>query len=43
MKNILLAILAVLALSFTATAQEACKCTDCGGHCCPCDGAAGCC
>ena len=43
MKNIILAILAVLALSFTATAQEACKCTDCGGQCCPCDCAAGCC
>jgi hypothetical protein len=45
MKKFLFAILAVLALSFTVTvtAKEACKCTDCGGQCCPCDCAAGCC
>ena len=43
MKNILFAIMAVLALYFTATAKEACKCTDCGGKCCPCECSAGCC
>jgi len=44
MKNILFAVLAVVALAFTATAQPAgCKCSDCGGKCCPCDCKAGCC
>jgi len=44
MKKILFAVLAVVALAFTATAKPAdCKCSDCGGKCCPCDCKAGCC
>jgi hypothetical protein len=43
MKKIIFAIMAVAALAFTATAKEACTCTDCGGACCPCDCSAGCC
>jgi hypothetical protein len=43
MKKILFALMAVVALAFTATAKEPCSCTDCGGSCCPCDCKAGCC
>jgi hypothetical protein len=43
MKKFIFALLAVAALAFTATAKEACTCTDCGGKCCPCDCGAGCC
>jgi hypothetical protein len=44
MKNILFALMAVVALAITATAKPAdCKCSDCGGKCCPCDCKAGCC
>jgi hypothetical protein len=44
MKKILFAIMAVVALAFTATAKPAdCKCSDCGGKCCPCACEAGCC
>ena len=43
MKKFIFALLAVAALAFTATAKEACTCTDCGGACCPCDCSAGCC
>jgi hypothetical protein len=43
MKKFLFALMAVVALAFTASAKEACACTDCGGKCCPCDCSAGCC
>jgi hypothetical protein len=43
MKKFIFAIMAVAALAFTATAKEACTCTDCGGKCCPCECGAGCC
>lgn len=43
MKKFIFALLAVVALAFTATAAAPCTCTDCGGKCCPCDCGAGCC
>jgi len=44
MKKFLIALLAIAGLSLTASAKPAdCKCTDCGGKCCPCDCKAGCC
>lgn len=43
MKTILYTMLAIAALALTATAAVPCKCTDCGGKCCPCECQAGCC
>lgn len=43
MKKFIFALMAVVALAFTATAAPVCACADCGGACCPCDCDGGCC
>lgn len=43
MKKTLFTALAVIALALAAEGKNACDCADCGGKCCPCDCAAGCC
>lgn len=43
MKTLIIAIVAAATMAFTASAAAPCKCSDCGGKCCPCECKAGCC